>query len=172
MIFHFNPRGLYRPRQPHSQHLLSGSKFQSTRPIQASTYFTTSIDLGNIFQSTRPIQASTRAECLIHALSIFQSTRPIQASTDRIVGAIEEGIFQSTRPIQASTIQSKKQRRARKISIHEAYTGLDFVAIRAAVLYSNFNPRGLYRPRLYQLATDNIWSYFNPRGLYRPRQVC
>ena len=99
------------------------------------------------FQSTRPSQTSTLLQRMSSSMFRFQSTRPSQTSTwdDKARERGEE--FQSTRPSQTSTFERLAEYSLDPISIHEAFADLDLSAPQHWGSTSNFNPRGLRRPR-------------------------
>ena len=127
LVNHFNPRGLYRPRQKIRLTFEAEDEFQSTRPIQASTH-----------------NASLDRDA-VH-ISIHEAYTGLDPGDAGLLDT--EFLFQSTRPIQASTA----------------------LAISNYMLATNFNPRGLYRPRLDPKDLPKFQLNFNPRGLYRPRR--
>ena len=99
---------------------------------------------------------------------IFQSTRPSQTSTSSVPPPVPASKFQSTRPSQTSTGRLQTARPPCSISIHEAFADLDHGYAAPRWRHSDFNPRGLRRPRRHTISFLIIGPLFQST---RPSQT-
>ena len=149
VLFNFNPRGLRRPRLHGIHQVLQGVLFQSTRSSQTSTSsappfpITRAISIHEVFADLDDSILSHFHQLFISIHEVFadldlfhdilypftfrfQSTRSSQTSTPGELRIDGSPLFQSTRSSQTST----------------------FFISRNSYSKSDFNPRGLRRPRL------------------------
>ena len=169
----FNPRGLRRPRLHQLFENCRGG-FISIHEVFADLDATSMS--GRVpssgFQSTRSSQTSTCCQNSKRwSLSIFQSTRSSQTSTELILRTTASSIFQSTRSSQTSTRLTGSLRIVSSFqSTRSSQTSTSLLAY-AASHHSDFNPRGLRRPRPRSSPVPlGTFRNFNPRGLRRPRR--
>ena len=171
-------------------------EFQSTRSSQTSTgvipnSFTYSGDF-NPRGLRRPRRSYQYIKTSLGDFNPRGLRRPRQLQGEFKFLGIE---FQSTRSSQTSTQILDRWSGIYPISIHEVFADLDKVQLAKERPVSNFNPRGLRRPRRFtayvtrtnttisihevfadlDLSSVRLSGYnipdFNPRGLRRPRRL-
>ena len=155
-------------------------KFQSTFPLQGTTWLTTGLSSWKKFQSTFPLQGTTLKVTVNKKLKIFQSTFPLQGTTftaesscciiynisihvpiagnDGTKGAyhIHVVVFQSTFPLQGTTLLWLIKLRFLTISIHVPIAGNDPYRVNISSTDTDFNPRSHCRERQQTYPIFNI----------------
>ena len=148
--YYFNPRSHCRERRQSSWHCQVRLIFQSTFPLQGTTFEIMENLINKLFQSTFPLQGTTPLKFSYSVLRVFQSTFPLQGTTMLSTGEYtEDKEFQSTFPLQGTTWN---------------LLGKDNYPV-------YFNPRSHCRERRPAGRNHhNTCQHFNPRSHCRERQ--
>ena len=101
---HFNPRSHCRERQSYIHIALGQEPFQSTFPLQGTTYGVRPFFIVESYFNPRShCRERLPYFCLISSDVSFQSTFPLQGTTISLLVYIKDAIFQSTFPLQGTT---------------------------------------------------------------------